>query len=175
MIFPTLTTDRLILRAHKLDDFPAFAAQRADPAVMKYLGKGDLLSEEDAWAKFQSIFGHWQMMKYGSWAIEEKSSGEYIGSLGYSDKKRPAEHPASGAPEMGWSLIASAHGKGYASEALKAALHWGREFFGQNARTVCVISDDNIASIRLAEKHGFKQFATASRYGLGRNVFERTL
>src|ERR1700761_7014108 len=100
MIFPALTTDRLILRAHKLEDFPAFAAQRADPVVMKYLGKGDLLSEEDAWAKFQSISGHWQMMSYGSWALEEKSSGEYIGSLGYSDKKRPSEHPASGAPEM---------------------------------------------------------------------------
>jgi RimJ/RimL family protein N-acetyltransferase len=169
------TTDRLILRAHKLQDFPAFAAQRADPVVMKYIGRGDLLSEEDAWLRFESIVGHWQLMNYGIWALEEKASGAYIGSLGYSDKKRPRDHPASGAPEMGWSLIASAHGKGYASEALKPALQWGREFFGQGARIVCVISDDNVASIRLAEKHGFVQFATASRYGLGRKVFERHL
>ncbi len=98
-------------------------------------------------------------MNYGIWALE----------------KRPRDHPASGAPEMGWSLIASAHGKGYASEALKPALQWGREFFGQGARIMCVISDDNVASIRLAEKHGFVQFATASRYGLGRKVFERHL
>ena len=54
MTIPTLTTDRLILRAHKLEDFPAFAAQRADPVVMKYIGKGDLLSEEDAWRNFRA-------------------------------------------------------------------------------------------------------------------------
>ena len=45
----------------------------------------------------------------------------------------------------------------------------------ESAATKTVISDDNTASIRLAEKHCFKQFATASRYGLGRRVFERVL
>jgi RimJ/RimL family protein N-acetyltransferase len=170
----TIQTPRLILRRPTLGDFSAYAAQRADPAVMKYLGKGDVLSEEEAWSKFQSIIGHWQMLNYGSWAIEEKAAGAVIGFLGFSDKKRPSEHPASGAPEMGWSLAASAHGKGFASEALNGALLWGREFFGP-ARVVCVISTDNAASRRLAGKHGFRQFATATRYGLGRLVFERNL
>ncbi len=174
MTVPTLETSRLTLRAHTLADFPAYAAMRADPVVMKYMGKGDLLSEEEAWAKFQSMAGHWQMLGYGTWAIAEKVSGQVIGSLGFSDRKRPKEHPASGAPEIGWLLAASAHGKGFASEALQAALIWGRDFFGPQ-RIVCVISDDNSASIRLARKHGFEQFATASRYGLGRLVFERVL
>jgi len=174
MDVPALETERLILRGHMLADFPAFAAMRADPVVMKYLGKGDLLDEEESWLRFQSIAGHWQLKGFGTWAIEERTSGMVIGSLGYTDKKRPSSHPASGAPEMGWSLAASAHGKGFASEALRAALAWGREFFGP-ARVAAVISDDNDASLRLAEKHGFKQFATASRYGLGRRVFERML
>src|ERR1700743_1773078 len=103
--------------------------------------------------------GHWDLLGYGSWAIAEKASRHFIGPLGYADKKRPAEHPASGAPEMGWALAVSAHGKGYASEALKASLAWGFDFFGP-ARVVCVISDDNAASLRVAEKHGFRQFAT---------------
>lgn len=170
----TLQTPRLILRTPAHADFPAYAAQRADPAVMKYLGKGDVLSEEEAWSKFQSMIGHWRMLDYGTWAIEEKASGSVIGFLGFSDKKRPAEHPASGAPEMGWSLAASAHGKGFASEALKAALLWGHDVFGP-ARVVCVISTGNTASQRLAGKHGFIQFATATRYGLGRLVFARNL
>jgi RimJ/RimL family protein N-acetyltransferase len=170
----TLQTPRLILRTPARADFPTYAAQRSDPVVMKYLGKGDLLSEEEAWSKFQGMIGHWQMMDFGTWAIEEKASGSVIGFLGYSDKKRPADHPASGVPEMGWSLAASAHGKGYASEALKSALGWGREFFGP-ARVVAVISDGNTASLRVAEKHDFRQFATATRYGLGRKVFERVL
>lgn len=174
MDVPVLETERLILRGHALADFPAFAGARADPVVMQFMGKGDTLDEEEAWARFQSITGHWQLKGFGTWAIEERASGTLIGSIGFADKKRPSSHPASGAPEMGWSLASSAHGKGFATEALRAVLVWGRAFFGP-ARVVCVISDDNAASIRLAEKHGFKQFATASRYGLGRRVFEREL
>jgi len=175
MVPPVLETQRLILRAPALADFPSYAAQRADPAVMKYLGKGDLLSEEEAWLKFQSMLGHWTLMGYGTWAVEEKSGGQCVGSIGFTNKMRPREHAASGAPEMGWSLGASAHGKGYATEGVGAALAWGREFFGAGARTVCVISTDNHASMRVAEKNGFRQFATATRYGLGRLVFEREL
>ena len=174
MTNPTLTTDRLLLRAHTLEDFSTYAAMRADPMVMTFMGKGDLLGEEESWAKFQAMPGHWSLMGYGYWAITDKVGGAYLGNIGYADKKRPAEHPASGAPEMGWALAASAHGKGYASEALKAALAWGREHFGP-ARVVCVISDGNDASIRLAERNGFRQFATATRHGLGRKVFERFL
>ena len=175
MTVPILTTPRLILRGHTLGDFASYAAERSDPVVMKYLGKGDLLSEEDAWFKFTSIPGHWVLTGYGTWAVEERATGARVGSVGFSDKKRPVEHPASGAPEMGWSLGASAHGRGYATEAVGAALEWGRGFFGAGARTVCVISTDNAASLRVAEKAGFKQFATATRYGLGRLVFERML
>lgn len=174
MSIPILSTSRLVLRGHTLDDFPAFAAERADPVVMRYMGKGDVLGEEEAWARFMLTVGHWNVLGYGTWAVEEKASGMRIGGVGFAQKKRPREHPASGAPEMGWSFAAAAHGKGYASEAVGAALAWGREYFGP-ARTVCVISTDNAASIRVAEKNGFRQFATATRYGLGRVVFERDL
>ncbi len=172
---PTLTTTRLLLRGPVLADFPNYAAERADPVVMRYLGKGDLLTEEDAWTKFIGMSGHWALTGYGVWAVEENSTGKRIGNVGFSEKKRPPEHPASGAPEMGWSFAAHAHGKGYATEAVSAALDWGRGFFGPGARTVCVISTDNAASIRVAEKAGFERFATATRFGLGRLVFERML
>jgi RimJ/RimL family protein N-acetyltransferase len=174
MDIPVLETERLILRGHTLADFPSFAAMRADPVVMKFIGMGELLSEEESWTNFRSMAGHWQFLNYGVWAIEEKASAVLIGNVGYADKKRPSSHPASGVPEMGWSLASPAHGRGFASEALRAALVWGREFFGP-ARVVCVIGDGNDASVRLAERHGFKQFATSRRQHLGRRVFERTL
>ncbi len=174
MDVPVVETERLILRGHTLEDFAAYAAMRADPVVMKFIGMGEPIAEEEAWTNFRSMAGHWQFLNYGVWAIEEKTSGTLIGSIGYTDKKRPFAHPASGAPEMGWSLASAAHGKGFASEALRAALAWGREFFGP-ARVVCVVSDGNDASVRLAERHGFKQFATARRQHLGRRVFERVL
>ena len=174
MAVPALETERLILRGHTLADFPAFAAMRADPVVMKFIGMGDPITEEEAWTNFRSVAGHWEFLNFGVWALEEKASRTLIGSIGYTDKKRVSTHPASGAPEMGWSLAATAHGRGFASEALGAALVWGRQFFGP-VRIVCVISDGNDASVRLAERHGFKQFATARRQHLGRRVFERVL
>ena len=175
VMIPILSTPRLVLRAHTLADFAAYAAERADPVVMRYMGKGDLLTEEESWTRFVGIPGHWDLLGYGNWAVEEKATARRVGIIGFTDKKRPPEHPASGAPEMGWSLAAAAHGKGYATEAVQAALAWGRDFFRPGARIVCVISTDNAASIRVAQKCGFQQFATASRYGLGRLVFERTL
>jgi RimJ/RimL family protein N-acetyltransferase len=174
MSVPLIRTERLILRGHVREDFPAFAAMRADPVVMRFMGKGDTLTQEDAWLRFLSTIGHWELLGYGTWAVEERASGRLIGGVGYADKRRPAEHPASGAPEMGWSFASDVHGKGFASEALRAALVWGAQHFG-SSRVVCVISDDNAASVRLAERHEFRQFARASRYGLGRLVFERLL
>jgi RimJ/RimL family protein N-acetyltransferase len=175
MMILRLETSRLVLRGHTPGDFASFAAERADPAVMRFMGKGDTLTEEESFTRLLAIAGHWALLGYGTWAVEEKASKRRIGAIGFADKKRPAEHPASGAPEMGWSLAARAHGKGYATEAVGAALDWGRVFFGAGARTVCVISTDNEASVRVAGKCGFRQFATASRYGLGRLVFEREL
>jgi RimJ/RimL family protein N-acetyltransferase len=171
---PVIQTERLILRGHAREDFPAFAGMRADPAVMRFIGKGDTLTEEESWLRFLSTIGHWETLGYGTWAVTEKLTARLIGSLGYADKQRPAEHPASGAPEMGWSFASDVHGRGFASEALEAALIWGARHFGPS-RVVCVIGDGNAASVRLAERHGFRQFARASRYGLGRLVFERML
>ena len=174
MNVPVIRTARLVLRGHSREDFPAFAAMRADPAVMRFIGKGEVLAEEDAWLRFLSTIGHWELLGYGTWAVEEKATARLIGGIGYADKRRPAEHPASGAPEMGWSFASDLHGRGFATEALQAALAWGAQHFGPT-RAVCVISDDNAASLRLAERHGFRRFARASRHGLGRIVFERML
>lgn len=174
MIIPLIETERLILRAHTLDDFATYAAYRADPAVMRYMRSGPI-DEEEAWFKFHSMVGHWQFVGYGNWAIAEKSSGRYIGTLGFSDKKRPASHPASGAPEMGWSLGTSAHGKGYATEAVNAALDWGRAHFGKGARIVCVIDTDNAPSQRVAARVGFQQFANIDDGRYKRFAYERIL
>ncbi|VTR17103.1 Acetyltransferase (GNAT) family [Serratia fonticola] len=63
-------------------------------------------------------------------------------------------NPHSDVPEMGWTLITAAHGKGYATEALNAALVWAKENFSQD-KVVCIISPDNRPSLGLAKKVGF--------------------
>ena len=54
MDIPVIETERLILRGHRIDDFPSYAAMWAEPVVTRFIG-GAPLSEEDAWAKFLRI------------------------------------------------------------------------------------------------------------------------
>lgn len=50
-IVPVIETERLILRGHRPEDFPAFAAIRADPLVARFT-TGKPIKEEEAWSKF---------------------------------------------------------------------------------------------------------------------------
>jgi RimJ/RimL family protein N-acetyltransferase len=56
-------------------------------------------------------------------------------------------------------VLASAfHGKGYGTEAARAALAWGDEHLA-GTRTVCIIAPENAASLRVAESCGYREFA----------------
>jgi RimJ/RimL family protein N-acetyltransferase len=151
---PILETPRLILRGHKLGDFDPLVAIWSDPIVLKHF-HGPVLTREEHWAKFLRLFGIWALLGYGMWAIEEKSTGEYIGATGIFDVKRELDPALDGVPEAGWTLAARCHGKGYATEATHAALGW---VDGNLAHRLlfCIIATTNAASIRVAEKCGFQ-------------------
>lgn len=150
---PVLKTDRLILRGHVSDDFPAYAAMWGDAAVTRFIG-GARLSEEEAWGKFLRAFGQWALLGYGFWAVTEKDSGARIGEVGFLEGRREIVPSLIGTPECGWAFATRAHGKGYATEAVRAALAWGEEHFGK-VRFACIIAPENSASLRVAEKVGF--------------------
>lgn len=159
-IVPVLETERLRLRAHRLEDYEALATLWADPIVHHHLSAKPSTREE-SWLRLLRYPGLWCMLGYGFWAIEEKASVRCIGDLGYADFKRGIAE-MEGLPEMGWVLAADVHGKGYASEALAAALAWGQTRFGDH-RCACIIAPENAASIRVATKAGFLQ-AEETRY-----------
>ena len=58
---------------------------------------------------------------------------------------------------MGYAFASRTHGQGYATEAARAALAWGDAHF-RSKRTACIIHPDNQASIRVAQKCGYKEF-----------------
>lgn len=174
MRWPTIETARLKLRGHRLEDFDALAAMWGDEGVTRHIG-GRLSTREESWGRLQRYVGHWALNGFGFWAVEEKATGAYAGELGFADFRRQglAEH-FRGAPEMGWALAPAFHGKGYAREALTAALAWGGEKFGA-VRIVCIIDPDNAPSIRTAEAIGFRRFAEAHYHDAPTLVFERDL
>lgn len=153
---PTIETQRLRLRAHRRDDYEADCAMWADPEVVRFIG-GVPSTPQQTWTRLLSYLGHWQAMKYGYWAIEQKTTGTFIGELGFADFKRDIAAAMRDVPELGFALIPSAHGKGYGTEAVNAVLAWGDAHL-PSKRTVCIVNDDNAASLRIVEKVGYREF-----------------
>ncbi len=152
---PVVETDRLRLRGHRIGDFSDCATMWADPAVTRYIG-GRPFAEEEVWSRVLRYVGHWLWLGFGYWALEEKATGRYIGDVGFADYKREIQPSIEGLPELGWVLASGVHGKGYATEAVRAAITWGEAHFGPG-QTVCVIHPDNQPSLRVAEKCGFQE------------------
>ncbi|MDQ1388614.1 MAG: hypothetical protein QOF56_2068 [Acidobacteriaceae bacterium] len=170
---PILETERLRLRGHRLEDFVQCAAMWADPLVIRYIG-GKPLTAEESWTRFLRYAGHWSLLGFGYWVAEEKQSGKFVGEIGFADYKRDIEPSLQGVPEIGWVLASSVHGRGYATEAVRAAVEWGDRHF-EGARTACIIAPDNLASVRVAEKCGYRQSQIASYKGHPTLMFEREL
>ena len=153
---PVVETERLVLRGHRLDDYEACAAMWGDPEVVRHIG-GRPFGPSECWMRLMRYVGHWSLLGYGLWAVEEKATGRFVGEVGFFDYRREIDPPLE-APEMGWVLAPWSHGRGYASEAVRAARAWALGYFGP-IETVCIINPDNAPSLRIAEKFGFRETA----------------
>ena len=171
MLPPTIETERLLLRGHRLEDLADCTRMWGNPDVVRYIGAKPF-SREEVWARLLRYAGHWQWMDFGFWALQEKATGVFAGELGFAEFKREIDPPSEGMPEAGWVLAPEAQGKGYATEAVRAATAWGDVHLGSK-RTVCLIHPENSKSIRVAGKCGFKEFQRTSYRGEPATVFER--
>lgn len=170
---PTLQTERLSLRGHRLDDRGDCASLWSDPVVTRYIG-GRPFTEEETWTRLLRYVGHWALLGFGYWVVTETASGRFVGEVGFADYKRALEPSLDGTPEIGWVLSPWAFGRGFATEAVRAALAWGDARFAAR-RTACLIRPDNVASIRVADKCGYREYARTTYNGQPVILFERVL
>ena len=171
MEVPLLRADRLRLRAPTLDDFASSRATWSDPVVTRYLG-GRPHTGEEVWGRLLRYVGHWQALGFGYWTVETADGRDHVGEVGFSDYRRDITPSFDGIAEMGWVLASHAHGRGYALEACRAALRWW-DAVRPGAPVFCIIDPDHAASIRLAEKLGFRREADAHYHGGARAIFSR--
>ena len=170
--FPAIETPRLLLRRHRLEDFPACREMWTDRRVTQFIG-GSPLSEEDAWLKFVRNAGYWPLLGFGFWVLEEKSTGAFAGEIGIAHFFRETQPPIENLREAAWILVPRMHGKGYATEAIKAALGWSDTRFS-DPRTICLIHPENVSSLRVAEKCGFHEGFRGTYHGEPCIFFQRT-
>jgi RimJ/RimL family protein N-acetyltransferase len=143
----------------------------ADPAVTRYIG-GKPFSEEETWTRLLRYVGHWSLLGFGYWVVEEKATGRFVGEIGFADYKRNLDPSFQDTPEAGWVFVAQSHGKGYATEAVRAVIAWGDAHFG-TSRTFCIIHRENLASVRVAEKCGYRELQITTYKGHPAKVFVR--
>ncbi len=182
----TLQTERIILRRFTPDDADNLHALDSDPEVMRYLTGGVPRSYEETkeetlprhiayYAKYAD-FGVWAAVEKGT----EKATGAFIGWFHFRpDARNPGEDI-----ELGYRLMRSAWGKGYATEVSRALLRKGFEELGVKRVTARAIKA-NVNSWRVMEKIGMnfereyleEQFPvddkTAVRYELDRDTYFR--
>jgi RimJ/RimL family protein N-acetyltransferase len=159
MTIPVLDTERLILRGHTRDDFPAYADMWMDPEVTRYITTGGVPRPRDeAWKSFLAVSGQWALLNFGTWLIQDRRTGQFLGEVGWIERNREPRTAYAGMPELGYALVNGAAGQGLATEAVKAAIIWGRAHFG-SISVLAVVSPANLASIRVVEKSGFAEIA----------------
>ncbi|MBB3020082.1 RimJ/RimL family protein N-acetyltransferase [Microvirga lupini] len=157
LLAPRIETNRLILRGHRLDDFADYMALWTDPEVTRFIG-GRPSTREEVWGRLLRNVGHWASLGFGYWVIVDKETGRFLGETGFANFRREIEPSLDDMPEIGWALAPHAHGRGYATEAVGAAVAWGDAHFGSR-RTACIIAPENAPSIRVAEKCGYREFS----------------
>ncbi len=149
-------TPRLVLRMYGRRDRENLHRRLSDPEMFHFSHRGPM-SHEESWSMLLRHVGHWQLCGYGVFAVVEKGSGRVIGETGVCDFQRRLGPEFDNFPEITWSIDTAFQGRGYAPEAAAAALDWLDHEYGKK-RTVCLIHEDNAASIAVAEKLAYRRF-----------------
>lgn len=144
-----IQTERLILRAYREEDRPAFAALNGDPQVGAWLG--GTLDRAGSDALLDRFNAHIAEHGWGPWAVERKFDGQLIGMTGLASVNEAL--PVGPAIEVEWRFIPQAWGQGYGSEAAKAALAWGFANLDRD-EFLAFTADTNLASQGVMRKIG---------------------
>jgi RimJ/RimL family protein N-acetyltransferase len=148
-----ITTERLVLRAHRPDDLDDLVRFHSDPEVVRYVPwpvRDRAATAETLQVKLDQTV----LEEHGQWlvlAVELRSTGTVIGEVllkWASDRQG----------ELGFAFARDHHGQGYAAEAAGAILRLAFDDFGFH-RVTAVVVEGNDPSVRLLGRLGFRQEA----------------
>jgi RimJ/RimL family protein N-acetyltransferase len=145
----TRETPRLLLRVPVEADLDDYVAIHGDPDVRRHLTLNGARGggRSAAWRTLAMVVGHWHLRGYGQFTVIEKTSGAIVGRAGLW---YPEGWPGI---ELGWVIAREHWGKGFATEAARAALEFAFSAAGA-PRVISLIQPDNVRSMRVAEKIG---------------------
>ncbi|MBO4912178.1 MAG: GNAT family N-acetyltransferase [Butyrivibrio sp.] len=150
-----LTTERLLVRETTLDDVDEFYKLYKDPEMTKYMeGLFENPEDEKRYQKdyIEKVYG---LMGFGVWTLVRRKDNKVIGRVGYSVRNGFEDI------ELGFLIGKEYQRQGYAFEACKAVLDYGRDILLFD-KVQTLVKAENEISINLCKKLGFKYFDTVS-------------
>lgn len=160
---PTLTTERLILRAPQESDLEAEVAFYASERSAHV---GGPVPRDQVWRMLATFLGHWALRGYGFWGIQDRETGAYLGRAGLWFPEGWPER------EIGWALMAGAEGRGIAKEAALAAREYAYKVLNWET-TISLIAPSNTRSIALAERLGARYEKNFDHARFGKSLIYR--
>lgn len=161
--FPTLETSRLILREFKQTDVPAVFEMYARQDMNQFVEHEPMQSIEEAEKRVQGRINLFEKGWGCRWAIAFKETPErVIGSCGFFGV-RVSTHTV----EIGYEVHPDFWRQGIMTEAMTAILDYafGRNAFRPVNRVEALIDPDNLASMGLLHKLGYKEEGTRRKFG----------
>ena len=147
-----METARLILRNWQETDIEPFIAMNSDPEVMRFFSS--TLDAEQTRRFYDVIQQEFSEYGYGLYAAEEKSSGAFMGFIGFHWARMDMDFCPC--VEIGWRLARKYWGKGYATEGAKVCLQYGFDRHGFD-KVYSFTAVGNVPSQRVMQKIGMHQ------------------
>lgn len=144
-----LETERLLLRRLVMEDLPDLVRLYSDPDIRRYFPEGVLTPEETREELEWFLNGHPRHPELGLWATIFKPENKFIGRCGLLPWEIDGQHEV----EIAYLIDPAYQQRGLASEAARGILQYAFEAL-QLSRLICLIDEENIASIKTAEKIG---------------------
>jgi [ribosomal protein S5]-alanine N-acetyltransferase len=140
-----MATERLLLRELETDDIDALSEVLGDPIAMRYYAAPFDRDRVAAWIDWARR--SYRENGFGLWAVIRRSDARFLGDCG--PMLQPVEDLVI--PEIGYHIVPSEQGRGYATEAARASLDW--VFTNTSFDLVCsLVSPDNAPSRAVATK-----------------------
>ncbi|MCL1899443.1 MAG: GNAT family N-acetyltransferase [Promicromonosporaceae bacterium] len=158
---PRLLTERLELRYFRRADHGAYAAMWEKPEFYRYLGDGTPKP-----ADFAARFATSLSFSRGVFAVVVRATRELIGHCGI----RPIP---DGRIELLYAYDPTAWGQGYATEAARAVLEYGRAHF-EIDELIAMAYPANAASGNVIRKLGFTLMGQEEHFGAMLDVYSLT-
>jgi len=152
-VYPTVETERCILRPPTMDDVSAIFEMMSDERITRYLGRKPMYSIDDAVKRVDSHITGFRDQSSVTWMICSRDSGDVMGVCMFFNLSK--SHYRA---ELGYMLLPQWWRQGIMSEIMPVVLKWGFDVM-QLHSVMAQIDPENDASRKLLEKYGFAQEA----------------